>query len=384
MDDSDYLKNIGVGKKVLVIDDDKYARSISKKVLGEYGYEVSAVEDGIEGIKVMVDFQPDLVLLDLMMPVISGFDVLKKMKDIKELKDIPVLMVSAHSEIDQVKIALSLGAIEYIVKPIKPMVLVERVVRALQGDLLTSSKEERIVKPLDGKTHLLLLSWNISFQEEIRSGLPQEYEIKVVSTIDEIPEYYESSFSEFILADEGSLEIPSASRLSSTIKAIDSSGLIKPYLYFWSDIDQETIDEYIKQGLESCIKRPEKPEELVSLFNETFEVNLVEVISADGDVTILRRKPVDTAAAGRETTKLVKELSRSGKKKFIIDLSVLDEIKLEELQYLAKFSNFKTKLGISVSFVMSSKRVQKSFLDFVETVNVSIFASVESALKAIS
>ena len=384
MDDSDYLKNIGVGKKVLVIDDDKYARSISKKVLGEYGYEVSAVEDGIEGIKVMVDFQPDLVLLDLMMPVISGFDVLKKMKDIKELKDIPVLMVSAHSEIDQVKIALSLGAIEYIVKPIKPMVLVERVVRALQGDLLTSSKEERIVKPLDGKTHLLLLSRNISFQEEIRSGLPQEYKIKVVSTIDEIPEYYESSFSEFILADEGSLEIPSASRLSSTVKAIDSSGLIKPYLYFWSDIDQETIDEYIKQGLESCIKRPEKPEELAGLFNETFEVNLVEVISADGDVTILKRKPVDTAAAGRETTKLVKELSGSGKKIFIIDLSVLDEIKLEELQHLAKFSNFQTKLGISVSFVMSSKRVQKSFLDFVETVNVSIFASVESALKAIS
>jgi len=98
------------------------------------------------------------------------------------------------------------------------MDLVKRVVRALQGDLLMSSKGKGIVKPLDGKTHLLLLSRNTSFQEEIRSGLPQEYKIKVVSTIDEIPEYYESSFSEFILADEGSLEIPSASRLSSTVK----------------------------------------------------------------------------------------------------------------------------------------------------------------------
>ena len=293
-------------------------------------------------------------------------------------------MVSAHSEIDLVKTAVSLGATEYIVKPIKPIDLVERVVRALQGDILTSSSEEGIVKPLDGKTHLLLLSKNMSFQDEIRSGLPQEYKIKVVSSIDEIPAYYESSFSEFILADEGSLGIPSASRLSSTVKAIDSSGLIKPYLYFWSDIDQKTINEYIKQGLESCIKRPDNPGELAGLFNETFEVNLVEVISADGNVTILRRRSVDTAAAGMETTKLVKELSGSGKKKFIVDLSVLDEIKLEELQHLAQFSNFQTKLGISVSFVMSSKRVQKSFLEFVETVNVSIFTSVESALKAIS
>ena len=384
MDSPNYLKNIGVGKKILVIDDDKYARSISMKVLGNYGYEVKTVEDGIEGIKIMVEFQPDLVLLDLMMPVISGIDVLKKMKDISELKDIPVLMVSAHSEADLVKKALSLGAIEYIVKPVKSMDLVERVVRALQGDLLAIRDEEGIVKPLDGKTHLLLLSRNMSFQDEIRSGLPQEYKIKVVSSIDEIPAYYESSFSEFILADERSLEIPSASRLSSTIKAIDNSGLIKSYLYFWTDIDQKTINEYIKQGLESCIKRPDKPGELAGLFNETFEVNLVEVISAAGDVTILRRRSVDTAAAGRETTKLVKELSQNGKKKFIIDLSVLDEIKLEELQHLAKFSNFQTKLGISVSFVMSSKRVQKSFLDFVETVNVSIFTSVESALKAIS
>ena len=226
MDSPNYLKNIGVGKKILVIDDDKYARSISMKVLGNYGYEVKTVEDGIEGIKIMVEFQPDLVLLDLMMPVISGIDVLKKMKDISELKDIPVLMVSAHSEADLVKKALSLGAIEYIVKPVKSMDLVERVVRALQGDLLVIRDEEGIVKPLDGKTHLLLLSRNMSFQDEIRSGLPQEYKIKVVSSIDEIPAYYESSFSEFILADERSLEIPSASRLSSTIKAIDSSGLI--------------------------------------------------------------------------------------------------------------------------------------------------------------
>ena len=89
MDSPNYLKNIGVGKKILVIDDDKYARSISMKVLGEYGYEVSAVEDGIEGIKITVDFQPDLVILDLMMPVISGIDVLKKMKDINGLEGYP-------------------------------------------------------------------------------------------------------------------------------------------------------------------------------------------------------------------------------------------------------------------------------------------------------
>ncbi|MCH8300113.1 MAG: response regulator [Candidatus Marinimicrobia bacterium] len=111
-EDISHLRSIGVGKKVLVIDDDKYARSISKKILREFGYEIQAVEDGIEGLKMMIEFHPDVVLLDLMMPKINGIEVLQKKGEIAELDDIQVIMVSAHSEIKQVQAALALGAVD--------------------------------------------------------------------------------------------------------------------------------------------------------------------------------------------------------------------------------------------------------------------------------
>ena len=126
-EDISHLRSIGVGKKVLVIDDDKYARSISKKILREFGYEIQSVEDGIEGLKMMIEFHPDVVLLDLMMPKINGIQVLQKKREIAELDDIQVIMVSAHSEIKQVQATLALGAVDYIIKPATPRQLVNRI-----------------------------------------------------------------------------------------------------------------------------------------------------------------------------------------------------------------------------------------------------------------
>ena len=380
-EDVSHLRSIGVGKKVLVIDDDKYARSISKKILEKFGYEVQVIEDGIEGLKIMLDFHPDVVLLDLMMPGISGIEVLQKMRKIPELNDIRVIMVSAYSEEKQVKAALALGAADYVVKPATPRQLVNRIVRALKSEIAVRVNAKGLVKPLDGHMHLLLLSSNSNFHEEIRSGLPENYKIKVVALIDDLEEYYSSSFSEFILAEQGSLDILNAGRLCSTLNSIDKNRILKPYIYYDSELEQSEIDKYRHQGIIACIKKPENPEDLLNLFNETFEVDLIEVISAENNITILKRKPVNTAAAGREVTRLVEEMSKNGVKKFIIDLSVLGTIELEEIEHLSKFSNYQTRMGIEVNFVITSEKVRKSFVDFIETVNVSTSDSIESAME---
>ena len=383
-EDISHLRNIGVGKKVLVIDDDKYARSIPKKILREFGYEVEVVEDGIEGLKIMLEFHPDVVLLDLMMPGISGIEVLKKKREISELDDIQVIMVSAYSEVKQVQAALLLGAIDYLIKPATPRQLVNRIVRALKSEIAVKVTEEGLKKPLDGYTYLLLLSANANFHEEIRSGLPENYKINVVDSIDDLEEYYSSSFSEYILAEKKRLDLLNAGKLCSTLNSIDKKRILKPYVYYDSELEQSEIDKYRNQGIIACIKKPENPEDLLSLFNETFEVNLIEVISAENGISILKRKPVDTAAAGREVTRLVEEMSKNGVKKFIIDLSVLETIELEEIEHLSKFSNYQTRMGIEVNFVTTSEKVHKSFIEFIETVNVSFSDSIESAIEQLS
>ena len=83
-------------------------------------------------------------------------------------------------------------------------------------------------------------------------------------------------------------------------------------------------------------------------------------------------------------TRLVEEMSKNGVKKFIIDLLVLETIELAEIEHLSKFSNYQTKMGIEVNFVITSKKVHKSFFEFVETVNVSFSDSIESAIGQLS
>ena len=379
--DISYLKSIGVGKKVLVIDDDKYARSISKKILSEFKYEVEVVEDGFKGLKIMQEFHPDVVLLDLMMPGISGIEVLERKREIPELDDIRVIMVSAFSEIKQVQTTLLLGATDYLIKPATSKQLVNRIVRSLKSELAAKITEEGLKNPLDGYTYLLLLSADANFHEEIRSGLSENYKINVVASIDDLEEYYASSFSEYILAEKDRLNLLNAGKLCSTLNSIDRKRILKPYVYYDLRLEQSEIDKYRNQGIIDCIKKPENPKDLLSLINETFEVNLIEVISAENDISILKRKPAHIVAAWKEVNRLVEEMSKNGVKKFIIDLSVLKTIELEEIEHLSKFSVYQTRRGIKVNFVITSKKVHESFIDFVETVNVSFSDSIDSAIE---
>ena len=383
-EDMSNLRSIGIGKKVLVIDDNKYARSILKKILREFGYEVQIVEDGTTGLTKMFEFHPDLVLLDLMMPKLDGIEVLRMKIKIAELDKIQVIMVSAYSEAKQVQLAIALGAVDYILKPVTPNQMINRIMRVLQSKTPLETNKEGLIKPVDGRTHLLLLSPNENFHQEFRSGLPDIYKINIVPSIDELQEYYASSFSEFVLAEQASLDIVNAAKLKSTINSIDKNKIIKPYLYFEKNLDQSEIDKYLQQGLFNCIRKPENPDDLLNLMNETFEVNLIEVITAENNVKILKRKPVKTIAAGKEVTRIVEELTHSGEKKFIIDISVLESIELEEIWHMSKFSNHQTKMGIKVNFVITSQKVHKSFIEFIETENVSISDSVESAMKKLN
>lgn len=117
-------------KKVLIIEDDISIAKLQKDYLELSSFEVDICTDGIKGLKAMKEKEYDLVILDLMLPKMDGFDILKK---IQEDKNIPVLIVSAKKEeIDKIK-GLSLGADDYITKPFSPGELVARVKTHIQN-----------------------------------------------------------------------------------------------------------------------------------------------------------------------------------------------------------------------------------------------------------
>lgn len=121
--------------KILIVDDDPIIVRLLTHFLSKSNYEVKSVTEGMEGLKIAFAEKPDLILLDVMMPGMDGFRFLELLKKGKRFANVPVLMISAIVEEDQVLRALEAGATDYIVKPFSSRIVLAKVHKALK-DLL--------------------------------------------------------------------------------------------------------------------------------------------------------------------------------------------------------------------------------------------------------
>ena len=121
-----------MNSKILVIDDEIHIVELLKFNLETSNYNVDFAYDGLDGYIKAKENKPDLILLDWMLPNISGIDVLKKIRSDKDLKQIPVIMLTAKNmENDKIE-GLEVGADDYITKPFRPRELVSRIRAALR------------------------------------------------------------------------------------------------------------------------------------------------------------------------------------------------------------------------------------------------------------
>ena len=103
-------------KNILIIEDDKFLRDLIVQKVAKEGFNVSAAIDGEDGVKKIKEEKPDLVLLDLILPGIDGFEVLAKVREEESLKSLPVIILSNLGQREDVEKGLRLGAIDYLVK----------------------------------------------------------------------------------------------------------------------------------------------------------------------------------------------------------------------------------------------------------------------------
>lgn len=117
---------------VLVVDDNPRNLQLISTVVGEAGYKVSAVNSGQNALKYLTLKQPDIILLDVMMPEMNGYEVCRTIKEDPGLKDIPVVFLTAKNEVQDIVTGFSLGAVDYITKPFKTEEVLVRLSTHLQ------------------------------------------------------------------------------------------------------------------------------------------------------------------------------------------------------------------------------------------------------------
>ena len=103
-------------KSILLVEDDEFLAELYATKLNLEGFEVSLAVDGEKGVKMAKEVKPDLILLDIILPKMDGFEVLKTIKQDKDLKNIPVILLTNLSQKDEVKKGLDLGANDYLIK----------------------------------------------------------------------------------------------------------------------------------------------------------------------------------------------------------------------------------------------------------------------------
>lgn len=118
-------------KKVLIVEDEESLLKLESILLTSKGYDVRGVSNGQEALDAIAEEKPDLVLLDIMLPEIDGFEVCQRIKDDPETKEIPVIMLTAKKSREDMARGEKVGADWYITKPFKSVMVIETIQRFL-------------------------------------------------------------------------------------------------------------------------------------------------------------------------------------------------------------------------------------------------------------
>jgi DNA-binding response OmpR family regulator len=113
--------------RILIADDDAFIRRPLEWILSQEGFEPEMASDGDECMETLRSSPPDLLILDVMMPGLDGFEICRRMKDDPKLRQIPVVLLSARGREHDRERGLALGAAEYMTKPYSPTDLIQRI-----------------------------------------------------------------------------------------------------------------------------------------------------------------------------------------------------------------------------------------------------------------
>jgi len=151
-------------KKILIIEDEEMIRETTCEFLTMNSYDVTCAKDGIEGIKKAVEIVPDLIICDIMMPFLDGYQVLSFLRQSSEIRNIPFIFLSARAEKNDLRAGMNLGADDYMTKPFKFSELLAAIETRLK-------RKEQISRELNEKLDSIVETLNSTTTHEYNTSL---------------------------------------------------------------------------------------------------------------------------------------------------------------------------------------------------------------------
>ena len=132
---------MGNRPKILIVDDEPFNIDYLEQELEDLGYATLSAGDGQAALEIVATESPDMILLDIMMPVMNGFEVLSRLKENKAWRDIPVVIISAIDDMQTIAQGIEMGAEDYLPKPFEPVLLMARMKAGLEKKRLRDMEQ---------------------------------------------------------------------------------------------------------------------------------------------------------------------------------------------------------------------------------------------------
>jgi adenylate cyclase len=253
----------GESGSILVVDDNEINRDLLSRYLERQGHTVQVADNGRQALEMIATGAFDLVLLDIMMPELDGYQVLQHLKQSETWRDLPVIMISALDEIDSAVRCIELGAEDYLRKPFNPVLLRARVQACLEKKRLRDLKvaQQRQLHELNAALELrnrfIRQTFGSYLSDEIVDTILKKGGLKIAG---------EKRRATILMAD-----LRGFTSISERLPAEDVVAMINIYLETMTEIIQKyqgTIDEFIGDGIlvifGAPILRPDDPQRAVA------------------------------------------------------------------------------------------------------------------------
>jgi len=248
--------NLGLKKKIIYVDDVNYSLITVKTRLQDY-YEIYPADSVLKMYEILEKFKPDLILLDVNMPDIDGYEAIKGLKSDERYMEIPVMFLTGNSDRESVVKGLSLGAVDYVVKPFTTIKLVESIETHLNPK---KNKDKSGGDGNDNKPSVLIVDDVSSMLRAMQYALHDRYKVFVLSKSEDVIDFLRNKTPDLILLDYV-MPVLSGFDLIPMIRALPDHK-DTPIMIITTEGTSEHVSEAMTLGASDFIVKPFKPLEL--------------------------------------------------------------------------------------------------------------------------
>jgi len=375
-------------KKILTVDDSLIIRKVVMKCAKALGCDVVEATNGAECLKVAANEKPDLIILDVNMPVMSGDEALVRLRQTPEIKNTPVIMLTTEARKEIVVELIKKGANQYIVKPFTPEVFYRKANAilslyegefspekiALQGN---SSKNAKVVLVIEDKENIV---------EQIRKALPSGLELRRATNAADAIAIAKAQNPQFVFIDLKLDGLDPLTLYADLLKILSPQGT--EYVGMCLRTATDSIGAAHEKGLSHILPKPFSEDDVVGILASNDAEPELNTVGDTGVITLPQNsRKAKQRILGTEFNKirdLVNEVAEQGYTKILLDFNSLGEVDIESIKILIRLDRQLTSLQLKRVFINSSSAVKKKLAGLAEAKDLPFVDDLDQAKKVLA